>query len=81
MDEASSSVSQRPREVTYVALEERVAVDNLKRVASSAAAKLCKPSGTVSLRTIITDILLCTDESGRLISAWREEGTGYLGRR
>jgi hypothetical protein len=79
MDEASSSVSQRPRKVSYVALEERVAVDNLRLVASSAAATW-KPMGTVSLRTIITDILLCTNE-GKLVSTWKEEGAGYLGRR
>ena len=79
MDECSS-VSQRPRKVSYVALEERVAVGNLKLVASSAAAKLWKPTGTVSLRTIISDILLCT-ESGTLTSTWREEKLGYLGRR
>ena len=78
MDECSS-VSQRPHKVSYVALEERVAVDNLRLVAGSTAAKW-KPMGTVSLRTIITDILLCTNE-GKLVSTWREEGTGYLGRR
>ena len=66
MDEVSSSVSQRPRKLAYVALEERVAVDNLKRVASSAAAKLWKPMGTVSLRNILTDIILCAEE-GKLV--------------
>ena len=80
MDEASSSVSQRPRKVSHVALEERVAVENLRLVASSAAARW-KPTGTVSLRTIISDILLCTNESGTLVSTWKEEGSGYLGRR
>ena len=50
-----------------MALEERVAVDNLRLVASSTAAKLWKPMGTVSLRTILTDIILCAEE-GKLVS-------------
>ena len=66
MDDCSS-VSQRPRKVPYVALEERVAVDNLRLVASSAAAKAWKPMGTVSLRTILTDIILCAAD-GELVS-------------
>ena len=80
MDEASSSVSQRPRKVSYVALEERVAVGNLRLVASSTAAKLWKPMGTVSLRTILTDIILCAEE-GKLVSLWTEEAPNYAGRR
>ena len=80
MDEASSSVSQRPRKVSYVALEERVAVDNLRLVASSTAAKLWKPMGTVSLRTILADIILCAEE-GKLVSLWTEEAPNYAGRR
>ena len=80
MDEVSSSVSQRPRKLTYVALEERVAVSNLRLIASSAAAKAWKPMGTVSLRTILTDIILCA-EDGKLVSLWAEEAPNYAGRR
>ena len=78
MDECSS-VSQRPRRVSYVALEERVAVGNLRLVASSAAARW-KPMGTVSLRAILTDIILCA-EDGKLVSLWTEEAPNYAGRR
>ena len=80
MDEVSSSVSQRPRKLTYVALEERVAVSNLRLIASSAAAKLWKPMGTVSLWTILTDIILCA-EDGKLVSLWAAEALNYAGRR
>ena len=80
MDEASSSVSQRHRKLTHVALEERVAVSNLRLIASSAAAKMWKPMGTVSLRTILADIILCA-EDGKLVSLWAEEAPNYAGRR
>ena len=79
MDEVSSSVSQRPRKLSYVALEERVAVSNLRLIASSAAAKMWKPMDTVSLRTILTDIILCA-EDGKLVSLWAEEAPNYAGR-
>ena len=79
MDEVSSSVSQRPRKLAYVALEERVAVSNLRLVASSPAATW-KPTGTVSLRSILTDISLCA-EDGKLVSLWAEEAPNYAGRR
>ena len=36
--------------------------------------------GTASLRTILADILLCTD-AGKLHSTWHEEAVGHLGRR
>ena len=64
-------------------LVERVAVKNLRRIASCPAAEW-RPASSVSLRTIITDILLCTDEQrneGKLLSLWREESTDYRGRR
>ena len=76
----SDARSRRPAHVTLV---ERVAVKNLRRVASRPAAEW-KPASSVSLRTIINDILLCTEENGcegKLLSLWREEGVDYRGRR
>ena len=64
----------------YVSLEERVAVEQLKLVASCDAAEQWHPLGTASLRTILADILLCTD-AGKLYSTWHEEAVGHLGRR
>jgi hypothetical protein len=64
----------------YVSLEERVAVEQLKLVASCDAAEQWRPMGTASLRTILADILLCTD-AGKLYSTWHEEAVGHLGRR
>ena len=64
-------------------LVERVAVKNLRRIASCPAAEW-RPVSSVSLRTILTDILLCTEEQGsegKLLSLWREESPDYRGRR
>ena len=64
-------------------LVERVAVKSLRRIASCPAAGW-RPASPVSLRTILTDIRLCTEEQGsegKLLSLWREESPDYRGRR
>ena len=65
---------------TYVSLQERVAAEQLKLVASCDATEQWRPMGTASIRTIIADLLLCTDE-GKLYSTWHEETAGQVGRR
>jgi hypothetical protein len=62
-------------------LVERVSVANLRQLASCPAAEEWCPTGTtVSLRTIIADILLCCDKD-ELCSYWEEERDGSRGRR
>ena len=73
----------RSRKPAHVTLVERVAVQNLRRIASCPAAEW-KPASSVSLRTIINDILLYAEENGcegKLLSLWREESSDYRGRR
>jgi hypothetical protein len=46
---------------TYT-LRERVSLKSLRLLASCPAADAWRPAGAVSLRTIITDIILCTED-------------------
>ena len=69
---------------TYT-LKERVSLKNLRLLASCPAAVAWRPVGTVSLRTIIADIILCTVnmedsvDEGILTSHWHEEPGGTVG--
>ena len=63
-------------------LGEQVNLVNLRRLASCPAAERWCPTGTsISLRTVIMDIILCCDDNGKLQSSWVEEEPGTKRRR